>query len=111
MIVNRVIGLTILLIYTYLLLNRGEYFPFLVEIERGKHMSGDAIQGYDFIVMLPFVGVACLILPETFTELFSPKYAPWNRDLLTPGFFVLVGYFCLLVSIGLLWVIAWNRPY
>jgi hypothetical protein len=109
MVAHRVIGLVLLAVYIYLLFNKGEYLPFLLEIEDAKHMNGDAGQGYDFIVTLPLVGMACLIMPGTFADLFPWRVGLWNRNLLTPGFYVMVGYYCLLVSAGLLWIMTWER--
>jgi hypothetical protein len=44
------------------------------------------------------IGIACILTPETFRNRFSPRYGTYDSALLTDGFWVLLGYFMLLLS-------------
>lgn len=75
--------------------------PLIGALERGGgHWWHPASDGYDVVRVLPLVGIFCFIMPSTFSDVFSPKYGQHDSMLLTPGFFIVVGYFCLLVSAG-----------
>ena len=110
MMIHRTIGLAALAAYLYIWLHRSTYFPYLVEIGNSKHLSIRADDGYIYIIMLPLIGIACLVMPGTFRELFSPKYGDWQHYLLTPGFFVIIGYFCILVSLGIWFFLLRSWP-
>jgi H+/gluconate symporter-like permease len=99
--INRIIGTVLLICYGYVLLNKEKYAPGLQVLDENKHLHYRAAEGFEYVVMLPLVGIACLIMPTTFSELFSPKYGLFRESLLTPGFFVIVGYLCILVGYGL----------
>jgi hypothetical protein len=90
MVVHRIIGLLALVAYVYMWVIRKEPFPSLAIFE---------------LTLLPLFGIACLTIPKTLTKQFSAKTPIWNTPTLTPGFYVVVGYFSLLVSTGLWWIL------
>lgn len=98
---NRLIGLVILVFYVYILINKEKFAPGMQVLDQTKHLHHRASDGYDIITMLPLLGCACLILPNTFADLFSSKYWLFLHDLFTPGIFIFIGYVCLVVSWGL----------
>lgn len=48
------------------------------------------------LALLPLFGIVCLTIPKILVEKFSSRTPIWNTPTLTPGFYVIVGYFCLL---------------
>jgi hypothetical protein len=89
-VVHRIIGLLALVAYVYIWTIREEPFPSLAILE---------------LTLLPLFGITCLIIPKTLTRQFSAKTPIWNTPTLTPGFYVIVGYFCLFLSTGLWWIL------
>jgi len=97
--VNRLIGLLLMVAYGYLLLHLDRYLPGLVAA-RGS-LYPNVFIGVAFILILPVIGIACILTPGTFRNRFSPRYGKYDSALLTDGFWVLLGYFMLLLSVAI----------
>jgi hypothetical protein len=98
--VNRLIGLLLLAGYGYLFLHLDRYLPGLVVAQGSLYPR--VFMGVAFVLILPLIGIACILTPETFRNRFSPRYGRHDSDLLTDGFWVLLGYFILLLSAAVL---------
>ena len=72
--INRMIGLAVLISYVYILLNKEQFAPGLQILDQNKHLYYEASDGYGYIIMLPLLGFACFIMPGAFSDLLSPKY-------------------------------------
>lgn len=99
-ILNLLIGVLLLAGYAWLLLNLGHYFPALAEIH-GKPYPRAAF-GMAFILILPLIGIACILAPGTFRNRFSPHYGAGDHALLTDGFWIILGYLMLGLSSAIL---------
>jgi hypothetical protein len=96
MLVNRLIGLLLMAAYIYLFLHLDRYLPGLVAAQGALYPR--VFLGVAFVLLLPVIGIACILTPETFRNRFSPRYGRHDSALLTDGFWVLLGYFILLLS-------------
>jgi hypothetical protein len=94
--VNRLIGLLLMVAYGYLLLHLDRYLPGLVAAQGSLYPK--VFIGMAVILILPVIGIACILTPDTFRNRFSPRYGKYDSALLTDGFWVLLGYFMLLLS-------------
>jgi hypothetical protein len=97
---NRLIGLLLLAGYGYLFLHLDRYLPGLVVAQGALYPR--VFMGVAFVLILPLIGIACILTPETFRNRFSPRYGVHDSDLLTDGFWVLLGYCILLLSAAVL---------
>jgi hypothetical protein len=96
MLVNRLIGLLLMAAYSYLFLHLDRYLPGLVAAQGALYPR--VFLGVAIVLVLPVIGIACILTPETFRNRFSPRYGRHDSALLTDGFWVLLGYFILLLS-------------
>jgi len=98
--VNRLIGLLLMAGYGYLFLHLDSYLPGLVVAQGALYPR--VFLGVAFVLILPVVGIACILAPGTFRNRFSPRYGRHDSELLTDGFWVLLGYLILLLSVAIL---------
>ena len=94
--VNRLIGLLLMAAYGYLLLHLDRYLPGLVVAQGSLYPK--VFIGMAVVLILPVIGIACILTPETFRNRFSPRYGTYDSALLTDGFWMLLGYCMLLLS-------------
>jgi len=94
--VNRLIGLLLMAAYGYVLFHLDRYLPGLVAAQGSLYPK--VFIGMSVVLILPVIGIACVLTPETFRNRFSPRYGKHDSALLTAGFWVLLGYFMLLLS-------------
>jgi hypothetical protein len=102
--VNRLIGVLLMAGYGWLFLHLDRYLPGLV-VAQGA-LSPRVFLGVAVVLILPVVGIACVLTPGTFRNRFSPRYGRQDSALLTDGFWVLLGYLMLLLSGAILILFA-----
>jgi hypothetical protein len=100
--IHRGIGLALLGLYAYLITHLSSLLPGLDFTPIGFPAIGNK-SGVGFLIVLglPLVSVACFLLPTHLMWWFSPRTPPDYEYLLTEGFWYLVGYVLLALSLGL----------
>lgn len=98
--VNGLIGVLLLAGYGYLFLHLDRYLPGLV-VAQGA-LSPRVFLGVAAVLILPVIGIACILTPATFRNRFSPRYGTQDSALLTDGFRVMPGYVAVLLSAAIM---------
>ena len=94
--INKLIGLLSLLGYGHLFFHLDTYLPGLAAAQGALYPR--VFIGTAIVLILPVIGIACILTPETFRDRFSPPYGRLDSALLTDGFWVLLGYVLILLS-------------
>ena len=95
---NKCLGVVVLIAYLYFLLHLKEHFPNLVAAR--ESISGDAAAGAGTVIAIPFLGIACLLLPVNIIKKLSPRYGPFQKQLSIEVPIYLLGYFLLILGYG-----------
>jgi hypothetical protein len=82
--VNRSIGLLLMVAYGDLLLHVGRCLPEVVAAQGSLYPY--VFIDMAFITLLPVIGIACILTPDTFGNRFSPRDGKYHGALLTDGF-------------------------
>lgn len=101
---HLVLGIALSLLYLFLLLHLRRMLPGLELIPPPLPVAVSDNPGFGWLVAfgLPIVAIMCFVAPDRLMRWFSPRIPPDYDYLLTPGFWYLVGYFVLIVGIGVL---------
>ncbi len=95
------LGLVFLVLYIFFLLDLENLLP---NFMRAKNLSFQVQRvgtGVIFILTMPLISIACFMKPDVLTNILSPSYGALNEALLKNGFWYIVGYITLAVSVGL----------
>lgn len=96
---NRTFGLILLLVYLYALINIKKYAPDLVTVFNNLFNYPRAVEGLFIIIVLPVVGISCLIFPVAISNNFSPRFGNLHERLIPPSFVVFIGYLSITVGV------------
>jgi hypothetical protein len=108
---HRLVGAMVLLMWGYAVTHLDHLLPGLAAAMQGMRfpmilldMLGTALgNGVAVVLLMPLVSAALIGFPKFFADRFSPKSGGISNDpILDEGFWRLMGYFGLIVSLGLL---------
>jgi hypothetical protein len=97
------IGLTILFLYTWVIFNIPTILPgILTALKTSGLFHGDPKISVIVALLLPCFSTLCLMIPDRISRWFSPKTSMLGDPIMTPGAWVILGYFCFFLSVILL---------
>lgn len=100
---HRVFGALLLALYIYMLVHHGSLLPGLEFAPSQVPIVARRIgSGWLVILGLPLLAIGCFLFPTQLMWRLSPRTPPDYDYLLTEGFWYLVGYALLLLSLGVL---------
>ncbi len=102
--IHLVLGIALSLFYLFLLSHLHRILPGL-ELNRPPlpvAIPDNSAFGWFVAFGLPIVAIMCFVAPDRLMRWFSPRIPPDYDYLLTPDFRYFVGYFALIVGIGVL---------
>ena len=101
LIINRIVASIWLCFYLYIFYNLREISP-----NSYDYIDMTAYSGYLFINFLPLAGIICLSLPKTvpyiyslLADIFSPLSKTTSKPIFERGFYYLIGYLILIISL------------
>jgi hypothetical protein len=101
--IHQALGLGLLALYVVVLFCRSTLLPGLAaSAAYVPHAFSHAGTGLMVAYGLPLAAIVCFLWPERLMWRFSPRTPPDYAFLLTEGFWYALGYFLLLVGIGVL---------
>lgn len=103
--IHFVFGLVLVGIYVHVFSNIETYLPGLALVMdfnmNGQALRG-ALRGVGITFLLPLIPIICFLAPDYLTRRISPRTRILGVPVLTNGFWYVVGYFFLLVAIGVM---------
>jgi hypothetical protein len=101
--IHRGLGVVVLCLYVYLMTHLSSLLPGLDLAPTPVAMAGNKRgTGLLIILGLPLLAVACFLFPTQLKWRFSPRTPPDFDYMLTEGFWYLIGYVLLALSLGVL---------
>jgi hypothetical protein len=93
------LGLSLFIMYIYALINASTLFPGIFTALKAPGMfHGDPHISVLFALLMPFFSILCLMFPVPMSRWFSPKTSRLGDPVLSPGAWIILGYFSFVLS-------------
>jgi hypothetical protein len=101
--IHFITGFTISLLYIYVVFNTPIILPGIpTAFETSGVFHGDPKISVIVAMLLPCFSILCLMFPDRMSRWFSPKTSLLGERIVTPGAWIILGYFSFILSVILL---------
>jgi hypothetical protein len=96
-------GLTLLFLYIYVIFNTPTLLSeILTALKTSGLFHGDPQISVIAAMLLPCFSILCLMFPDRMSRWLSPKTSLLGDPIVTPGAWIIMGYFSVILSVILL---------